>query len=138
MFNQKTYPNFIYLLNELGVEYKKSDMGFSVQNEATGLEDNGSSLNQLFAQRSNLFRPSFYKMINQILRFNKESLALLEGDTHNVSLGEYLSKNNYSKEFINHYIIPMGAAIWSTEAPPASSFSPLKKPPVSQVAVPAM
>lgn len=115
VFNQKTYPNFVKLLKELNVDYQKSDMGFSVQNELTGLEYNGSSLNQLFAQRSNLFRPSFYRMIKQILRFNKESLELLNSQNDSLSLGDYLDNNHYSKEFIHHYIIPMGAAIWSTE-----------------------
>lgn len=115
VFNKKTYPNFLNLLAELNVPYQNSDMGFSVQNEATGLEYNGSSLNQLFAQRSNLFSPSFSRMISQILKFNKESLELLKDDTHAVSLGDYLANNKYSHEFIHHYIIPMGAAIWSTD-----------------------
>ena len=66
VFNKKTYPNFLNLLAELKVPYQNSDMGFSVQNELTGLEYNGSSLNQLFAQRSNLLSPSFYRMIKQI------------------------------------------------------------------------
>ncbi len=115
VFNKKTYPNFLKLLAELKVPYQNSDMGFSVQNEATGLEYNGSTLNQLFAQRSNLLSPSFYRMIRQILKFNKESLSLLNDETHSTSLGDYLANNNYSHEFIHHYIIPMGAAIWSTD-----------------------
>jgi len=115
VFNHKTYPNFIKLLGELGVAYQPSDMSFSVQNERTGLEYNGSTLNQLFAQRRNLFRPKFYRMISQILRFNKECLTLLEDETHSISLGDYLANNGYNNEFIHDYIIPMGAAIWSTD-----------------------
>lgn len=115
VFNKKTYPNFINLLNELDVSYQPSDMSFSVQNQRTGLEYNGTNLNTLFAQRSNLFRPRFYRMIKQILRFNQESLSLLSDNTHTLSLGDYLANNSYDKEFIHDYIIPMGAAIWSTD-----------------------
>lgn len=115
VFNKKTYPNFINLLKELEVPYQSSKMSFSVQNQRTGLEYNGTNLNALFAQRRNLFRPRFYRMIKQILRFNKESLSLLADDTDSISLGDYLYNNQYGKEFIHDYIIPMGAAIWSTD-----------------------
>lgn len=115
VFNKKTYPNFIKLLKELDVPYQSSKMSFSVQNQRTGLEYNGTNLNALFAQRRNLFRPRFYRMIKQILRFNKESLSLLADDTDSISLGDYLYNNQYGKEFIHDYIIPMGAAIWSTD-----------------------
>jgi len=115
VFNYKTYPNFIKLLDELGVEVQPSSMSFSVKCEKTGLEYNGTTLNSLFAQRSNFFRPSFYRMIKDILRFNKEALEVLEAKDESMSLGELLYKNRYSKEFIDHYIIPMGAAIWSSD-----------------------
>ena len=115
VFNDRTYPNFMQLLAELNVTWQSSNMSFSVRCEATGLEYNGTTLNSLFAQRSNLFKPSFYQMIRDILRFNKQSLELLAtGDE--VTMGDYLKQNNYGKRFINQYIIPMGAAIWSTDA----------------------
>jgi uncharacterized protein len=113
VFNDWTYPNFIALLNRLGVASQPSDMSFSVKCERTGLEYNGTNLGTLFAQRRNLLRPSFYRMIRDILRFNKDSLALLNQPEPGPSLGQYLEANRYSKEFINHYIVPMGAAIWS-------------------------
>jgi uncharacterized protein len=113
VFNEWTYPNFIQLLNQLGVESQASDMSFSVMCERTGLEYNGTSLNTLFAQRRNLLRPSFYRMIRDILRFNRESLSLLDQPEPGPSLGLYLADNHYSREFIDHYIVPMGAAIWS-------------------------
>jgi uncharacterized protein len=115
VFNDRTYPNFIALLNELKVPWQPSNMSFSVRNEATGLEYNGTTINSLFAQRRNFFRPSFYGMIQEILRFNKESLVLLNSETE-ITLGDYLAKNNYNPMFINNYIVPMGAAIWSTDA----------------------
>jgi len=113
VFNDVTYPNFIALLDELGVESQPSDMSFSVSNHRTGLEYNGASLNTLFAQRSNLLRPSFYRMLRDILRFNREAPALLGTPAGRVTLGDYLDANNYSREFVEHYIVPMGAAIWS-------------------------
>jgi len=113
VFNGRTYPNFIALLDELGVGWQNSDMSFSVQDEASGLEYNGTSLNALFAQRINLLRPSFYRMIGDILRFNRESRALLQPGAGDVSLDDYLAANRYSEAFIRQFIIPMGAAIWS-------------------------
>ena len=115
VFNERTYPNFIELLEELDVGWQDSDMSFSVQHERIGLEYNGSTLNSLFAQRSNLFRPSFYRMIREILRFNREAPRLLEPGAPQVSLDEYLAQGKYSREFVDHFIIPMGAAIWSAK-----------------------
>jgi predicted NAD/FAD-binding protein len=115
VFNDRTYPNFIALLDALKVDWQPSEMSFSVRNEHTGLEYNGTSLNSLFAQRSNIFKPSFHRMIRDILRFNKNALRLLESGNE-IPLGDYLAEGKYSSQFINHYIIPMGAAIWSTDA----------------------
>jgi predicted NAD/FAD-binding protein len=115
VFNEWTYPNFIALLDELGVGWQDSDMGFSVQHEQTGLEYCGSSLNGLFAQRANLFKPSFHRMIREILRFNRHAKQLLDSSTPDMSLEDYLAKNEYSREFIDYFIIPMGAAIWSAK-----------------------
>ena len=115
VFNDWTYPNFIKLMDRLGVASEVSDMSFSVDCHSTGLQYNGTSLNTLFAQRRNLLNLNFLKMIREILRFNKESRADLadgqipEGET----LGEYLNRNRYSRYFRKNYIVPMGAAIWS-------------------------
>jgi predicted NAD/FAD-binding protein len=113
VFNHRTYPNFTRLLHDLNIESQASDMSFSVRCERSGLEYQGSSLNGLFAQRSNLFRPSFYGMLRDILRFNRESLELLAADDDRLTIGEYLQQNAYSRRFTDHYLIPMGAAIWS-------------------------
>lgn len=115
VFNDWTYPNFIALLNRLGVTSQPSDMSFSVKCERTGLEYNGTNLNTLFAQRRNLLRPSFYRMIRDILRFNRESPELLTQPEPGPSLGSYLDSSRYSRSFIEHYILPMGAAIWSAD-----------------------
>jgi len=121
--NDATYPHFIQLLEELGVERQKSEMSFSVKCEKSGLEYNGNNLNSLFAQRRNLFRPAFYKMIGDILRFNKESVKLLQTPENDISLGDYLKQQNYSPQFIDFYIIPMGSAIWSSSYEQMLSFS---------------
>lgn len=113
VYNDWTYPNFIRMLDGLGVETQSSDMSFSVHDESSGLEYNGTSLNSLFAQRRNLFRPSFLGMIKDILRFNKEAPAMLDNAQTDMPFGDYLKANAYGKNFIKHYIIPMGSAIWS-------------------------
>ena len=115
VFNHRTYPNFVRLLSLLGVPERDSDMSFSVRCERTGTEYQGSSLNGLFAQRSNLFRPCVLSDAWQIsIRFNRESLELLEGDDDHLTIGEYLEQKGYGRRFIEHYLIPMGAAIWSS------------------------
>ena len=114
VYNERTYPNFIKLLDQLGVERQLTRMGFSVKSERDDLEYAGHSLNGLFAQRSNIFRPSFIRMLGSMNRFNQESRKDLPSIDPKMTLGDYLLKNNYSTEFIQHFIIPIGAAIWST------------------------
>jgi predicted NAD/FAD-binding protein len=113
VFNDWTYPRFIALLNELGVEYRSSNMSFSLRDERNGLEYNGTTLNTLFAQRRNALRPSFLRMIADILRFNKSSRLLLAGNDDSLTLGEYLETEGYSREFREQFIVPMGMSIWS-------------------------
>lgn len=116
VFNDWTYPNFLAMLDELGVGYQSSNMSFSLRCERSGLEYNGTSLNALFAQRRNLLRPSFLRMLMDILRFNRESKALLAGTDDTLSLGAYLEQHRYSTAFIERYILPMGRSIWSAQA----------------------
>ncbi|MBC3764428.1 NAD(P)/FAD-dependent oxidoreductase [Neptunicella marina] len=115
VFNDRTYPNFIRLMDEIGIKSETSNMSFSVRCENTGLEYSGTSLNSLFAQRRNLLRPAFWKMVADILRFNRDALAALEkGDiSASQTVGEFLQQGGYGRWFQDYYIIPMGAAIWS-------------------------
>ena len=127
VFNYKTYPFFTKLLKELDVPVQPSLMSFSVKCERSGLEYNGSTLNALFAQRRNLLRPSFYRMIRDILRFNREAPQFLSRPDMKTTVGEYLTQGRYGHDFIERYLIPMGAAIWSAdpshmEAMPAQFF----------------
>jgi predicted NAD/FAD-binding protein len=114
VYNDWTYPNFIEILTELGVAWQPSNMSFSVRCERTGLEYNGTNLNSLFAQRRNFLRPAFLRMVADILKFNRRAPELLTADGGATTLGEYLDREGYSRYFIDHYIIPMGAAIWSS------------------------
>lgn len=114
VFNDRTYPNFIALLDELGVASDPTSMSFSVRCEASGLEYNGTSLNGMFAQRRNLFRPGFLRMLQDILRFHRDALAVLESDTDETTMvADFLVQQRYSRQFAEQYLLPMGAAIWS-------------------------
>ncbi|MFK7829666.1 MAG: NAD(P)/FAD-dependent oxidoreductase [Congregibacter sp.] len=117
VFNDWTYPNFIALMDELGVHSKNTEMGFSVRDEESGLEYSGGSLDALFAQRKNLVSPRFIRMVRDILRFNRESLADLEAGTlaDDETLGHYLQRKSYSEGFKRDYLIAMGSAIWSSD-----------------------
>ena len=116
VYNERTYPNFIKLLDTLGVERQLSTMGFSVKSASEDYEYAGESLNSLFAKRSNIFRLGFLRMLYEMYRFGKKSDSTGLGLDASITLGTYLRSENYSNEFINYFIIPMGAAIWSTPA----------------------
>ena len=116
VYNERTYPNFIKLLDTLGVERQLSTMGFSVKSASEDYEYAGESLNSLFAKRSNIFRLGFLRMLYEMYRFGKKSDSTGLGLDVSITLGTYLKSENYSNEFINYFIIPMGAAIWSTPA----------------------
>ena len=114
VYNDWTYPEFVALLAELDVPTQASSMSFSVRCEMSGLEYNGTTVNSLFAQRRNIVSPSFLRMIADILKFNRRARALLLEDNDELTLGNYLESEGYSQPFIEHYIIPMVAAIWSS------------------------
>lgn len=124
VFNDKTYPNFLKLLAKLGMNKQETEMSFSVQNTQTGLEYNGHNLNTLFAQRRNILRPKFWHLIRQIVRFNKACKSVYEQNSYDeqLTLGEFLSQNNFSDFFAQHYILPMGAAIWSSSIDQMNQF----------------
>jgi predicted NAD/FAD-binding protein len=114
VFNDRTYPNFVRMLELLKIPSRDSDMSFSVRCDRTGLEYQGGTVFGLFAQRRNLFRPSFYRMLRDILRFNREAPRLLDSEDESITLDGYLHENRYSRQFLDHYLAPMGASIWST------------------------
>lgn len=115
VFNEETYPNFIRLMRLLKVAWQPSNMSFSMQCDQTGLVFSPSSLKALFVQRKNFFRPSFYRMLWDALRFRREASELIQSDDYRITLQSYLEKKKYSHAFIEHFIIPMGGAIWSAD-----------------------
>ena len=113
VFNNKNYPNFVKLLNQLGTESQPTSMSFSVSCEDSGLEYNGTTINKLFAQRINLIRPSFIKMVRDILRFNQEAKNFLQSEDLSVTFDDFLRKGKFSTQLKDDYAVPMTAAIWS-------------------------
>ncbi len=115
VFNRATYPNLVPLLETLGVPVAPSEMTFSVALQAPAIEWSGTSLGSLFAQRSNLLRPGFLRMLRDVFRFNREAGAwtLQENGAPAISVGDFLSVGGYSMEFRDWYLMPMAAAIWS-------------------------
>ena len=115
VFNYETYPQLTRLFAQLDVPVKKTDMSFSVRHEDTGLEFAGSSLNHLFCQRRNLLRPSFYRMLLQIDRFNREAVAALDDPAWaDLTLADYVARRGYGRDFLDLYVVPMSSAVWST------------------------
>jgi predicted NAD/FAD-binding protein len=113
VYNEATYPLFVRLLERLGVETQPSDMSFGVACERTGLEWGSRSVRGILAQPSNLVRPSFIGMLRDVARFNREAPELLVMGDEKLTLGDYLEGSGYGRSFIDHYIIAMGAAVWS-------------------------
>ena len=115
VFNRVTYPLLCRLFAELDVPVKPTDMSFSVRDHATGIEWCGSSLNQLFAQRRNLLRWRFLRMVVQVDRFNREALAALDDPANaSLTLRQYVERRGYGRDFLELYLVPMSSAVWST------------------------
>ncbi|WP_299006481.1 FAD-dependent oxidoreductase [uncultured Shewanella sp.] len=124
VFNDRTYPNFNQLLKRLNISRQATEMSFSVHNSHSGFEYNGHNINSLFAQRRNLFRPQFWRFLREIIRFNRDCKRTYS--QHNIdptlTLGQYLKQQGFSTFFSEHYILPMGAAIWSTSLETMQAF----------------
>ncbi len=126
VFNERTYPNFFRLLDDLQISFQATDMSFSVKNSARKFEYNGHTINTLLSQRKNVLNPKFWRFINDILQFNKHirqlrqdfETARIEGQDTSVfteqTLGHYLASKRYGKLFTDNYLLPMVSAIWST------------------------
>lgn len=128
VFNDRTYPNFISMLNELSVPFQPTRMSFSVSCDQTGLEYSGTGFNGIFAQRKNIVRPWFYRLLMDFARFKKDAQRLLKSDQPQESVGDFFARNDYSKQFVQQYFLPMGAAIWS------SSFDTFREFPIQFIA----
>ena len=113
VFNEKTYPHLITFFNELGVEYEKSDMSFSVSVENTNIEYCGRGIKGVFSNRENILNLNFIKMFYEIISFYNKCEKLDIDKINNITLDEYLTKEKLSSYFINYHLIPMVSAIWS-------------------------
>ncbi|MCD9501814.1 FAD-dependent oxidoreductase [Photobacterium phosphoreum] len=115
VFNDRTYPNFEQLLMELDIQGQASEMSFSVHNDNNGLEYNGHGLSSLFAQKKNLFKPQFFHFLYEITKFNRlAKQTAYENIEQQQTLGDFLQQHDLSDYFTENYILPMGAAIWSS------------------------
>jgi uncharacterized protein len=114
VFNALHYPLLTALFDELGVESQPTTMSFSVHDEASGLEYNATSLDTLFCQRRNLASPAFWRMLLDLRRFYREAPALLHGDDEGPTLGDYLARGRYGRMFVEHHLVPMACALWSS------------------------
>lgn len=123
VFNPRNYPGFTDLLDSLNVESQPTSMSFSVSNADGSLEYNGTNLNRLFAQRSNLLRPRFYGMIRDILRFGQDVRELLASDTGDEeTVEQFVARHGYGDLFMRRYLVPLGAALWSCPTETFRSF----------------
>ena len=134
VFNERTYPNFFRLLNELQVPFQATDMSFSVKNPKRNFEYNGHTLNTLLAQRKNVLNPKFWQFIKDILQFNKqvrhvrqdyEKARKNDQDTRvftEQTLGDYLASRRYGTLFTDNYLLPMVSAIWSASLKEVQDF----------------
>lgn len=113
VYNDVTYPNLVKLFETLSVPTAPSNMGFAVTLDKGRLEYSGSGVKGLFAQKRNLFSPRFVGMVLDLLRFYRDAPALLEAGDSAMTLGEFLAQGKYGEAFLEHHLLPMGAAIWS-------------------------
>ena len=124
VFNHVNYPNLSKIFSDLNVEIEDSDMSFSVHNEKTHLEYNGTSISKIFSQRKNIFNINFLLMLNDILRFNKNSSAILNSPySDKITVNEFIKSNNYKKDFVENYLIPLGSSLWSCPKEKFMNFS---------------
>ena len=113
VFNDRTYPLFNRLLAELEIDAQPTAMGFSVHDPEIGLEYCGDGLGGFFAQRHRWLSPTHWKLLRDILRFNREAPAWLDADPEEMRLGDLLEQGGYGEAFRRHYLLPMASAIWS-------------------------
>jgi predicted NAD/FAD-binding protein len=126
VYNERTYPNLVKLFRELGVETQASDMSFSVSDRSTGFEYSSRGLGGFFAQLSNAVRPAHYRLLREILRFNREAPKLLESPAATaMTLGDVMDEGKHTSEFAERYLYPMACAVWSMSSEAIRSFPAL-------------
>ncbi len=123
VYNDRTYPRFVELLDELNVGTQKSDMSMSTACGSCNVEYSTRGLSGIFAQRRSLARPSHYRMLNDLFRFYRDARATLDTtQPTGMSLDEYLEDRRLGTSFANHFLIPLTAAVWSTSPDSIGAF----------------
>ena len=122
VYNERNYPQFTALLEELGVQSQPSDMSFSVSSQSSKLEYAGTNFNTLFARRTNILRPSFIRMLIDVARFNRAAREILTSDELSLTIAQFLDEGRYSRSFVNNYLVPLGASIWSANPQTFTNF----------------
>lgn len=114
VYNERTYPNFVALLDHLGVATQPTEMSFAVSLDGGRLEYSGTGLAGLFAQPGNLANPRFWAMLRGLVRFYRDATRdARAGSAAATTLGEYLAAGGYGAAFRDDHLLPMAAAIWS-------------------------
>lgn len=113
VFNERHYPLLTAWFNQLGVKWRDSDMSFAVSDEDSGTEYNATSLNRLFCQRRNLFRPAFLGMVRDIVRFYRQAPGLLHTLDEQLTLGDWMADSEFGSAFAQQHLLPMASALWS-------------------------
>ena len=114
VFNDRNYPAFERLLTRLGVAWQPSTMSFSVSDGRGNFEYSGASPNGLFAKRSHLVTPWFHRMVSDLARFNRSARQLVS-TADSSSLGEWLDRQRFSRQFVERLIVPQVSAVWSAD-----------------------
>jgi predicted NAD/FAD-binding protein len=123
VFNHVTYPNLCRLFDELGVATQPSEMSFSVQHLPDGLEYNGMGLRKVFAQKRNLFRPRFHRLLRDITRFFEvANVSLDDASVSDLSVRQFVEREGFGRDLLEYYLVPMSAAIWSAQPGEALDF----------------
>ena len=127
VYNERNYPGFVALLRELGVATQPTDMSFGVTDTDSGLEYRASNLNTIFAQRRNAMSTSYMRMLADILRFNRAARELVESTAAGAdeSLARFVQRGRYSDAFVRHFLVPLGASLWSADPETFTEFPAL-------------
>ncbi len=113
--NDRNYPNLVRLFDELGVPVQDTEMSFAVTDRTTGFQYRATNLNTLFADRTNLVRPTMWRMLVDIARFYRNAKRYLDAGRRDLSIGQFLDEGGYHRSFVDLHLIPMGAAVWSSD-----------------------
>ncbi len=115
VFNKATYPNFCNLLEKISVAFQPTCMNFSVRCDRTGMEYGSESVNTMFTQRKNILSFPFWRMVLEIFKLRRKLVDFLASNSPDMTMGDFLSQYGFSRRFVDHFVVPLGASLWSAE-----------------------